>query len=170
MGDPRKIKKKYSKPAHMWQKVRIDEEKKICADYGLANKREIWKANSVLRNFHKQAKHLIAVKGTSQSEKEKVQLLGKLASLGLIKNMSLESVLDIKLNEVLERRLQTVVFRKNLANSVNQARQMIVHSHVIVDGRKVTAPSYVVSVEEENKIAFSSKSSFGKSAEAPVEG
>lgn len=159
MGDPRKIKKKYSKPAHMWQKARIDEERKLCTDYGLASKNEIWKANSVLRGFQRQAKRLIAVK-SPQSEKESVQLLDKLATLGLIRSRNLESVLDISLKDILDRRLQSVVFRKSLANSVKHARQMIVHAHVTVGDRKVTSPSFMVSVKDEQKIVFIGKSAF----------
>ncbi len=159
MGDPRKIKKKYSKPAHMWQKARIDSESKLCTDYGLANKKEVWKANSILRGFQRQAKLLIAVK-SPQSEKESKQLLDKLASLGLVKNRNLESVLDITLNDILDRRLQSVVLRKSLARTVNHARQMIVHAHITVGDKKVTSPSYLVSVDEEGKVGFSGKSAF----------
>ncbi len=162
MGDPKKTKKKYSKPAHLWQKERIEQEQLLLNEYGLVNKREIWKAGSLLRAYSRQAKRLIAFKGTSQSELESKQLLDKLVGLGLIKNKTLESVLDINLRDVLARRLQTVVFKKNMARSINQARQMITHSHIVVGGKRVTAPSYMVSVNEESNIIFSEKSGFSK--------
>ncbi|MBI3033530.1 30S ribosomal protein S4 [Candidatus Woesearchaeota archaeon] len=162
MGDPRRIRKKFTMPSHMWQKARIDLERVLLDDYGLSNKREIWRANSLLRTFSKQAKRLIAFKNP-QSEKESIQLLEKVMSLGLIKSRNLESVLDIGLKDVLDRRLQTIVFKKNLARSIKQARQMIVHSHVTVNDKKVTAPSYLVKTEEEGKIGFISKSPFSKS-------
>ena len=47
---------------------------------------------------------------------------------------------------LLERRLDSVVFRLKLAITCAQARQMIVHGHVMVNGKKVTSPSYQVSV------------------------
>ncbi len=165
MGDPRKIKKKYSKPSQMWQKARIEEEKAIINEYGLSNKREIWKAASLLRAFSRQAKRLIAFKST-QSERESVQLLDKLVSLGLIKSRNLEAVLDITLKDIMGRRLQTIVFKKSLARTTNQARQAITHAHIVVGNKKVTAPSYLVSVEDENTVGFSEKSPFF-SAEHP---
>ncbi len=161
MGDPRKIKKKYSKPSHMWQKVRIDEERVLLKDYGLSNKREIWKAGSLMRSFSSQAKKLIAVK-SQQSEKEGIQLLDKLSALGLIKNKTLESVLDIGIKDVLDRRLQTIVFKKNLARTIKQARQAITHSHVLVGNKKITSPSYLVSIQEEAAINYSERSPFIK--------
>ncbi len=159
MGDPRKIKKKYSKPAHMWQKVRIDEERALVQEFGLSNKREIWRATSQLRTYTKQAKKLIPEK-SAQADKEKTQLLDKLMGLGLIKNKTLESVLDITLKDILERRLQTIIIRKNLAKTIKQSRQMITHAHISVENKKITSPSYLVRVDEEAKISFSPKSSF----------
>ena len=50
MGDPKKQRKKYETPLHPWQGERILAEKKIMEEYGLKNKKEIWKMNSMLRN------------------------------------------------------------------------------------------------------------------------
>ncbi|MBI2134058.1 30S ribosomal protein S4 [Candidatus Woesearchaeota archaeon] len=161
MGDPRRIKKKFSKPSHLWQKARIDEERVLLKEYGLSNKREIWKAASLTRSFSKQAKRLIAIKN-SQSEKEGAQLLDKLTGLGLIKEKSLESVLDIGIKNVLDRRLQTIVFKKKLSRSVKQARQAITHAHITIGSKKITSPSYLVTVQEEGAISFSEKSPFAK--------
>ncbi len=159
MGDPKKTKKKYSTPMHPWQAERIEQEKELTKEYGFRNKTEIWKINSVLRNFLRQAKRLAAVK-TEQSEKEKNQLLDRLKRLGLLPETALlEDVLDISLKDLLERRLQTLVFRKNLARSVKQARQFIVHRHIAVDNKKITVPSYLVSKAEEPLISFIPSSS-----------
>ncbi|MBI4438476.1 30S ribosomal protein S4 [Candidatus Woesearchaeota archaeon] len=159
MGDPRRIKKKYPKPAHLWQKARIEEERVLMNEYGLESKSEIWKANSLMRGFADQAKRLIASK-TVQAEKEKVLLLQKLVSAGIIRTSNLDSVLDVKVKDVLDRRLQTVVFRKGLARSIKQARQMIVHGHVSVAERKITSPSYLVKVADESAIGFVEGSGF----------
>lgn len=166
MGDPRKVRKKYLKPTHMWQKARIDEETALLSSYGLANKREIWKASSLLRNYTRQAKRLIAMK-SAQSEKESEQLLTKLESLGLIKARNLESVLDISLKNILERRLQSVIMKRKIAISIKQARQMITHAHISVADRKVTSPSFLVSVADEEKIGFVPDSPFAK-ADHPI--
>jgi len=162
MGDPRRRRKKYSKPAHPWQKERIEEEKLLSKEYGLKNKQEIWRANSLLRNFKRQAKTLVT-STKKQSEIEKDLLLKRLNSLGLLgKNAQIAEVLSIELKDVLERRLQTIVYRKKLANSVNQARQFIVHRHVAVGDKVISVPSYLVTVDEEAKVSFRGTSTLAK--------
>lgn len=155
MGDPRKHRRKYSKPSHPWQKERIEEERGVMQEYGLKNKKELWKMESKLRKFAHQAKNLITEKG-EQAEKEKAQLLSKLASLGLVPESSdLTTALGITLKDVMNRRLQTLVYKKNMAKSIKQARQFITHSHIKVKGRKMTSPSYLVTKDEEKAISFS---------------
>lgn len=160
MGDPKKQKKKYSKPSHPWQKERIVEEAAILREYGLKNKKEVWKMRSLQRTFAKRAKELIALKG-QQAEIEKQQLLSKLRRLGLIQQTAqLDDILSLDIKDVLERRLQTQVFKKNLARSMNQARQFIVHNHIVVGERKISSPSYIVPLSEETQIGFVSNSPF----------
>jgi small subunit ribosomal protein S4 len=164
MGDPKKTKKKYSTPIHPWQSERIEEERALLKEYGFKNKKEIWKMDSFLRDFLRQAKRLTATK-TEQSEKEKVQLLDRLKRLGLLTESALiDDVLDISLKDLLERRLQTLVFRRGLSRSMKQARQFIVHRHIMIGNNKITVPSYLVSKAEESKISF-----FGKSSLASVD-
>ena len=155
MGSPKKQRKKFSKPSHPWQKERILAEQEIVKEYGLNRKYEIWKMNSVLKSLTRQAKSLIATK-KPQAQKEARQLLTKLHSLGLInKDAQIEDVLSLSLKDIMERRLQTLVYRKNLASSARQARQFIVHEHIALGEKTVTAPSYLVPVEEEANIGFS---------------
>ena len=155
MGSPKKQRKKFSKPSHPWQKERILAEQEIVKEYGLNRKYEIWKMNSVLKNLTRQAKNLIATK-KPQAEKEAKQLLTKLHSLGLInKDAQVEDVLSLSLKDIMERRLQTLVYRKNLASSARQARQFIVHAHIALGEKTVTAPSYLVPMDEETTIGFS---------------
>lgn len=158
MGDPKKQRKKYHPPRHPWQGARIDEENKIVGEYGLKNKKEIYKMSSVLSNFATQAKK-ISGNPSEQSEKEKSLLLKRLHLLGLIaQNARLEDVLALTLNNILDRRLQTFVHKKALAKSMRQAKQFITHGHIIVGDKKISAPSYLVLREEEDKISFSTKS------------
>jgi small subunit ribosomal protein S4 len=158
MGDPQKLRKKYSRPLNMWQKGRIDEEKTLVQEYGLKNKKEVWKADSILKNFSKQAKRLIAEK-SEQSVKEKNQLLKKLKTLGLLQTEAdINAVLSLKLKDVLGRRLQTVVYKKNLAKSIRQARQFVVHGHINIGNKSVSIPSYLVRKKEEGQITFSQTS------------
>ncbi len=149
MGDPKKHRKKFSTPEHPWRKDRIDAEKEILKQYGLKRKYEIWKVDSILKKFLNRAKTLIAQR-TVQSELEKRQLLERLDTLGLLKKDSkVEDVLNLTLKDVMERRLQTLVVRKQITKSMLQSRQLITHEHIAIGERKVTAPSYLVSVSEE---------------------
>lgn len=158
MGDPKKTKKKYSKPRHPWEKGRIEQEKILLKEYGLKNKKEIWKAQSILRRSTFQAKRLTSLK-TEQSKKEKEQLINKLFRLDLIKKTAnLDDVLGLELKNILDRRLQTRIFKQGLSRTIDQARQFIVHGHIFVGDKKITVPSYIVKNDEESKITFDPKS------------
>jgi small subunit ribosomal protein S4 len=54
---------------------------------------------------------------------------------------------------MLERRLDNVLYRLKLASTRPQSRQMIVHGHVLLNGRKVYSPSYQVNVDDVVEIA-----------------
>lgn len=154
MGDPRKTRKKYETPAHPWNKDRIEEERVLLKEYGMSNKKEVYKMRSLLKNFKDQAKNLIALR-TSQAEKERQQMLAKLSKMGLLQETSsLDPVLGLSLRDVLERRLQTQVYKKGLAKTVKQARQFIIHGHVTIGEKKVTSPSYILSMQEEGMLNF----------------
>ncbi|MEM5794393.1 MAG: 30S ribosomal protein S4 [Candidatus Aenigmatarchaeota archaeon] len=141
--------KKYEVPRRPWDKERIEKEKKMMKDYGLKRKKELWRAEAILRKYRRIARDLAAKK---DKEKEK-ELIKKLNSLGLLdEKASLDDVLSLTVENILERRLQTVIFRKGLANTIKHARQLIVHGHVFVNGRKVLYPSYIVRRGEEEKI------------------
>jgi small subunit ribosomal protein S4 len=164
MGDPRKIKSKYSRPGHPWQKERIEEERLVLREYGLKNKTEIYRARSALKTFADLAKKLIAARG-AQADKERQQLLSRLARLGLVQSgAGLDAVLGLQLKNILERRLQTMVFRKGLARSMNQSRQFIVHEHIMVGKKSISSPGYHVTVADEGSIAFVPTSTLGNTA------
>lgn len=159
MGDPRKFRNKYSGPVHPWQRARLEEESVLVKEYGLKTKRELWKVSSKLKSFAQQAKSLIALR-TDQAEVERKQLIDRVARLGLISSSAkLDDVLGLSVRDLLNRRLQTVVFKMGLAKSPYQARQFIVHEHILIGGKKVSAPSYIVPVSEESLITFVGSSS-----------
>ncbi|MBI4344418.1 MAG: 30S ribosomal protein S4 [Euryarchaeota archaeon] len=154
MGDPRRMKKKYDKPKHPWRGERIEAEKKILKNYGLKNKRELWRMETILRGFRRQARRLQGLK-TEQARKEEAQVLARLQRMNLLKEGStLDDVLALKINHILDRRLQTLVHRRGLTATVGQARQLIVHGHIAVGGSRVTAPSYLVERGEEEALCF----------------
>lgn len=154
MGDPKRSTNTWSRPNHPWQKTRIESERVLKAKYGLKNMREIWKMISLLKKFKDQAKNLAAGSG-SQVDKEKSQLLHRAASLGLLTaSQGLDDVLGLTTENVMDRRLQTVVFKKGLARSMEQSRQFIVHQHIMLGATKITAPGYIVKISEESSIHF----------------
>lgn len=156
MGDPKKIRRKYSTPGHPWNRARLEIESDLVKRFGLKNKKEIWKANSTLKDFTTQAKSLVA-RRDAQAEVERTNLLGKVKSLGLCgENPTVDDILALKTENILGRRLQTVAFNMGLSKSISQARQFIVHRHVCVNGQKVTVPSYLVRVGD--SISFSENS------------
>lgn len=159
MGSTKKQRKKYRTPGHPWQKERIDEENTLIKEYALKNKKEIWRHKSLLENFSNQAKKLTAL-ATEEAKKEEIELLKKTKSLGILKeNAKLGDILDLNIKDILERRLQTIIFRKSFARSMNQARQFIIHRHITIKGKKITSPSYLVKKDEEPEINFTSNSS-----------
>ena len=162
MGDPKKIRKKYDTPSHPWQSARIEEERKVKNDYGLKNKREIWKFETLLRDIKNQAKSL-ASRVDEQSKLEEQQLMDRLVSMGLLQHGdTMDKVLGLELKDVMDRRLQAVLVKKGLARSMKQARQFITHGHIIVSKKKVTFPSFYVAVRDEGAIEFMPKSSLSR--------
>jgi small subunit ribosomal protein S4 len=141
--------KKYITPKTPWDRERIEREKVLMKTFGLRRKREIWRAEALLRKYRRIARELIA----KTDEKKEAQLIEKLSKLGILpKNSTLDDVLSLTVENFLERRLQTIVFRKGFANTPKHARQLIVHGKVFINERKITFPSYLVPVEEEDKI------------------
>jgi small subunit ribosomal protein S4 len=161
MGDPKFSRRKYEGPRHPWEGARIKDEAELLKKYGLKNKRELWKAKSLLREFRQRARILQAQVryGEKQAEKEKKELISKLARIGLLKeNANLDDVLALDVDSVLRRRLQSITLKKGLAYSHLQARQLIVHGHISVEGRKVTIPSYLVKKHEEESLEYNPSS------------
>ncbi len=161
-----KKRSKYKRPRKPFDKVRIDEEKEVIQTYGLKNKKEIWKANSAIDRIRGMAKKLI----TADLEKQN-KLLDKLQKQGF-KVESIADVLGLTKENWLERRLQTVVFSKGLAQTTKGARQMISHKHITIDNKIVNVPGYMVHVAEEAKIGLINAAKMGKkqtTAKVPIE-
>ena len=159
MGDPKKQHKHYSNVKRPWDKDRIEQEKTIVQKYGTRRKKELRKAETILRNLRQRARALIG----SKNEKEEALLLKKTYEQGLTeKEATIDSILGLKTESILERRLQTMLLKKNLANTPLQARQFITHGHIAIDSIKVTSPSYLTKIHEENKITYIPKSSLNQ--------
>jgi small subunit ribosomal protein S4 len=151
----------YETPNHPFQGERISEEGGLLGRYGLKNKEELWRAQSELRSYRRQARKLLGrAQGDAEAaEQEGVEFLESLQRNGILGDQDgLDDVLSLDVTDVLERRLQTVAYRSGLASTPTQARQFITHGHVTVDGARVTTPSYTVRVEEEDSIEFDENS------------
>ncbi len=138
--------KRYVRPRKAYERSRIDEENELVKKYGLKSKREIWKTLAKVNYFRRRAKAL----AKSTSEEQEV-LFKKLQEIGLdIK--SIADVLALNVEALLERRLQTVVFRKGLANTPNHARQLVTHKKVSLADKIINKPSYLVPVALDNNL------------------
>ncbi|MEM3399692.1 MAG: 30S ribosomal protein S4 [Candidatus Micrarchaeia archaeon] len=162
MGDPRRLRKKYETPRKTWDAARIEEDRNLLIEYGLRSMHELWTMESELKKLRRSARRLLALGASGQKEAQ--QILDKATRLGLLKSgASLDDLLSLSVRDVLERRLQTLVFKKGLALSMKQSRQLITHGFISVAGRKVTSPSYLVGTEEENQISYYKAFDFGGS-------
>lgn len=123
MGDPRRNRKKYETPRHPWRKDQIEVELKLIGEYGLRNKRELWRYKTMLSQVRSIARSLLA-RSESEREKAEKEYLQKLSRVGVLpEQTSIDDVLDLDIRGLLERRLQTIVFRAGLSKSVHQARR-----------------------------------------------
>jgi len=158
MGDPKKQSKKYETPRFPWRTDTLQAELKLLGDYGLRNKHELWRHRTMLSRFRGIARSLL---GMTQEQRELLekQLLTRLNRLGILPETAvLDDVLDLAIEDILDRRLQTLVQKKGMAKSAHQARQLIVHGHVAIDNKRVRSPSYLVLKVEEGKIVFAQTS------------
>lgn len=164
MGDPKFARRTYDTPSHPWEGERIKSEQTVVNEFGLKNKSEVWKAQSVLRNYRKQSRELQSrLRGNDpQAKIEADDLLAKCTRMGLLPMTGgdLNDILVLNESDILSRRLQTIVYEKGLANTIKQARQMINHGHIFLNGHKVTVPGYIVLRSEEATIQYAPSSAF----------
>ncbi|MCV0372247.1 MAG: 30S ribosomal protein S4 [Nitrosarchaeum sp.] len=158
MGDPKYPRRVWRKPKRPLNYELKMEELKILGTFGLRTKRELWKAHTELSRVRHQARSLLALRQEEREEKEPI-LMKSLARIGLVSGAaSLDDVLNLQVDDLLSRRLQSIVTRKLGFKTPYQARQAIIHGHVMISDRKVDIPSYIVTLDEENEIHFSPES------------
>lgn len=175
MGDPKKPRKKYSRPKSPWRSDQLAQELYLLGTYGLRNKRELWKAETQLSSLRKQARTLLAATQEVRLRDEN-KLLDSLLRKGLIKEGgALDDILSLTVEDVLGRRLQTMVFKNGMAVSPLHSRQLITHGHVMIAERSVRVPGYLVGRDEEPNVKISgikaapqSPVAAGASAPAPA--
>ena len=173
MGDPKYPRRAWRKPKRPLNYDLKMEELKTLGTFGLRTKRELWKAHTKLSTVRHQARSLLALQQEVREQKEPI-LMKSLARIGLVSSDStLDDVLNLQVTDLLTRRLQTLVFKKFGFKTPYQARQAIVHGHIMIGDRIVNIPSYTVTTAEEDSIKFTPESKIPqileKSKEAPAE-
>ena len=167
MGDPKTSRKIWKKPKRPLNYDLKMDELKTLGTFGLKTKRELWKTQTELSRVRLQARSLLALRQEERKRKEPI-LIQSLTKIGLVDQSStLDDVLNLQVNDLLSRRLQTIAQKKLFFKTPYQARQAIVHGHVMIGSRIVTIPSYVVKTEEENKIQLTPESHFNEMLSEP---
>ena len=160
MGHPKFARPKYDTPTHPWKKTRIEEEHALKEQFGLkkiGGMKEIWKVKSKLRRWRQNAMKLIGRvdSSTGHFSREKSDLVESLYRRGLLGDgASLDDILQIDVELVLSRRLQSQVYYRGLASSMRQARQLVIHGHIGLGEQKMTVPSYIISRDDENILNY----------------
>ncbi|KAL0488046.1 ribosomal protein S9 [Acrasis kona] len=157
MRNYRKYNKVYTTPRRPFEKERLDRELKLCGQFGLRCKREVWRVQYALARVRKTARELLTLpEDDPRRQLEGSAVLRRLTRLGLLdeSKQNLDYVLSLKTEDLLERRLQTVLFKRNLAKSVHHARVLIRQRHIRVGKQIVNVPSFTVRVDSEKHISF----------------
>ena len=152
MGDPKKARSTYTTPRNPWSADQLSRELFLIGTYGLRNKKELWKMETELSNIRKQARGLLAAAPEIRTKRSSF-LIDRLVRQGLVsQNASIDDILSLKVEDLLERRLQTIVWRKGIAKTPHQARQLVTHKQISIRGRVTTRPNYMVARVEEDTL------------------
>jgi len=167
MGDPKTSRRVWQKPKRPLNYDLIMDELKTLGTFGLKTKRELWKTQTELSRVRLQARSLLALRQDERERKEPI-LMQSLSKIGLVnEDSTLDDVLNLQVTDLLSRRLQTIAQRKLYFKTPYQARQAIVHGHIMIGDSVVTIPSYIVKTEEEAKIHLIPESIFNETLSKP---
>jgi len=150
-----------STPRRPFEKERIDAELKVVGEFGLKNKREVWRVQVTLAKIRKAARELLVLDEKDPKRIfEGAALLRRLNRLGVMDESKnkLDYILNLKVSDFMERRLQTLVFKQGLAKSIHHARVLIKGRHIRVGKQLVNVPSFLVRVESQKHLGLASTS------------
>ena len=167
MGDTKNFRRVWKKPKRPLNFDLKMDELKILGTFGLKTKRELWKARTELSRVRNQARSLLALRQDVREQKEPI-LMNSLSKVGYVQSdATLDDVLNLEINDLLGRRLQTIVQKKVYFKTPYQARQAVSHGHVLIGDQIVNIPSYLVKVDEEDKVKLTSESVFNEILSKP---
>ena len=167
MGDTKNFRRVWKKPKRPLNFDLKMDELKILGTFGLKTKRELWKARTELSRVRNQARSLLALRQDVREQKEPI-LMNSLSKVGYVQSdATLDDVLNLEINDLLARRLQTIVQKKFYFKTPYQARQAVSHGHVLIGDQIVNIPSYLVNVDEEDKVKLTSESVFNEILSKP---
>merc|ERR1712110_820965 len=160
----RNFSKTSKRPRRSYDKERLDAELKLIGTYGLKNKREIWRIGLVLSKVRAVARQLLTLEERDPQRVFQGQaLMRRMIRYGILDEdkQRLDYVLALKIEDFMERRLQTLVYKRGLAKSIHHARVLIRQKHIRVGRQIVDIPSFMVRVESQPHIDFALSSPFG---------
>ena len=167
MGDVKNFRRVWNKPKRPLNFDLKMEELKILGEFGLKTKRELWKARTELSRVRNQARSLLALRQEIR-EKEEPILIHSLSRIGLVEeNATLDDVLNLEIQNLLSRRLQSIIMKKFYFKTPYQARQAISHGHIMIGDRIVNIPSHVVKTDEEDTVTLTPESIFNTTLSKP---
>jgi len=167
MGDPKTPRRVWNKPKRPLNYDLMMDELKTLGTFGLKTKRELWKTQTELSRVRFQARSILALRQEDRRRKEPI-LIQSLSKIGLVdQNSTLDDVLNLQVTDLLSRRLQTIAQSRLYFKTPYQARQAIVHGHIMIGDSVVTIPSYIVKTEEEAKIHLIPESRFNETLSKP---
>ncbi|MEW5301366.1 MAG: hypothetical protein WDW38_009573 [Sanguina aurantia] len=164
IGFYRNYGKTFKKPRRPFEKERLDAELKLVGEYGLRNKRELWRVQVVISKIRNAARTLLTLEEKDPKRMfEGTALMRRMYRYGLLTEAQdkLDFVLSLTPNDFLERRLETIVFKQGLAKSIHHARVLIRQRHIRVGKQVVNVPSFMVRVDSQKHIDFALTSPFG---------
>ncbi|EAW09289.1 40S ribosomal protein uS4 [Aspergillus clavatus NRRL 1] len=161
---PRVYSKTYKVPRRPFESARLDSELKTVGEYGLRNKREVWRVQLTLSKIRRAARELLTLDEKDPKRLfEGNALIRRLVRIGVLdeSRLKLDYVLALRIEDFLERRLQTCVYKLGLAKSIHHARVLIKQRHIRVGKQIVNVPSFMVRLDSQKHIDFALTSPYG---------